>query len=282
MRRRGDAQSESGARAEANAVRAHSTTALTVSVVIPVKDDGELLRRCLRALALQTRVADEIIVVDNASNDASAEIARLAGARVVHCANPGIAAASAAGYDVATGDCILRLDADCIPSPHWVRVMEDTFASRPGVSVLTGSARFVDGPRALRRPLAAVYLGAYVAATVPALGHMPLFGSNLGFRRSAWLAVRDRIHRAPNIHDDLDLAYHFGERHRIRMIRGTLMGISMRPLASLGGFARRVDWGMRTVLSHWPQDFPTVRWVRLASRRILHLLGVPAPGNRRR
>jgi glycosyltransferase involved in cell wall biosynthesis len=33
----------------------------TVSVVIPVKDDAEHLRRCLRALAQQTRPPDEVI-----------------------------------------------------------------------------------------------------------------------------------------------------------------------------------------------------------------------------
>lgn len=261
--------------------RGDVASGLTVSVVIPVKDDGELLRRCLRALSLQSRLPDEVIVVDNASRDASAEIARLAGARVVPCASRGIAAASAAGYDAAIGSCILRLDADCIPARDWVRVMADTFASRTDVAVLTGGARFIDGPRPLRRWLAGLYLGAYAAATAPALGHLPLFGSNLGFRRSAWCDVRDRIHQHPNMHDDLDLAYHLGERHRIRVVRGAAMGMSMRPFTSVRGFARRVDWGMRTVLLHWPQDFPSVRWVRLALRRALHRLGVPAPGRRR-
>ena len=45
-----------------------------VSVVIPVKDDGPRLRRCLRALAMQTRPPDEIVVVDNGSTDDSADI----------------------------------------------------------------------------------------------------------------------------------------------------------------------------------------------------------------
>lgn len=270
-------------RGEAMSRRAQSEFAgpeITVSVVIPVKDDGELLRRCLRALALQSRIPDEVVVVDNASSDGSAEIARVAGARVMTCASPGIAAASSTGYDAAIGTCILRLDADCIPSHDWVQVMLDTFVSRPDVAVLTGGARFIDGPRPMRRWLAVLYLGGYVVATAPALGHLPLFGSNLGFRRSAWLDVRDRIHRNPDIHDDLDLAYHFGERHRIRVVRGATMGISMRPLVSVRGFARRIDWGMRTVFMHWPQDFPSVRWVRLGLRRILHRLGVPAPGSR--
>ena len=70
---------------------------LTTSVVIPVKDDAPLLARCLERLRAQNRPADEIIVIDNDSSDASAAVARDAGARVLFCADPGISAAAATG-----------------------------------------------------------------------------------------------------------------------------------------------------------------------------------------
>ena len=44
---------------------------MTCSVVIPVRNDAAYLERCLRALREQTRVPDEIVVVDNASSDLS-------------------------------------------------------------------------------------------------------------------------------------------------------------------------------------------------------------------
>lgn len=255
----------------------------TVSVVIPVKDDAEHLRRCLIALATQSHRADEIIVVDNNSTDASAEVASALGATVVRCTQPGVPAASAFGYDTASGDIILRLDADCVPSDTWVEATVNAFIRDPRVSVYTGGARFIDGPRPLRAPLAALYLFSYAALCAPTLGHLPLFGSNLAFRRSAWLAVRDQVRRDdPEIHDDLDLGFHLGERHRIRRLPHTEMGISMRPFASRRAFARRISRGFRTVTLHWPQDFPPVRWSRLALRRLLHRLGVPTPAQARR
>lgn len=250
----------------------------TVSVVIPVKDDAAHLRRCLRALALQTRPPDEIIVVDNASTDDSAAVAADAGARVTTCAAPGIPRAAAQGYDLAVGTVILRLDADCLPAHGWVEAMTAELARQPRVSVLVGGARFVDGPRPLRTPLAAGYLGAYALVGILALGHLPLFGSNLALRRSAWLDVRDAVHRDdPELHDDLDLAFHVGERHRVRYAAGAAMGISMRPFASGRAFVRRLARGVRTVLRHWPADFPPVRCTRLVLRRVLHRLGVPVP-----
>lgn len=255
---------------------------LTASVVIPVKDDADHLRQCLAALARQTCRPHEVIVVDNGSADSSAEVATASGATVVRCDQPGIPAASARGYDSAGGDVILRMDADCIPADTWVETMLGAFAQHPRVSVFTGGARFIDGPRVLRTPLAGAYLIAYAAATTPALGHLPLYGSNLAFRRSAWLAVRARVQREdPEVHDDLDLAFHFGERHRIRYLPTAEMGVSMRPFRSGRAFARRIARGFRTVMLHWPHDFPSVRWGRLALRRVLHRLGVPTPARSR-
>ncbi|MCP2636466.1 glycosyltransferase [Microbacterium sp. HD4P20] len=241
---------------------------LDVSVVIPVKDDDRELARCLRALARQSRPADEVIVVDNGSTDASAAVARGFGARVVRCEIPGIPAASAAGYDAATGEIILRLDADCVPDEGWVEAMTDGFRARPDVVAFTGRARFIDGPRPLRGPLATFYLGAYAAVMAPTLGHLPLFGSNMGLRRDVWRRISRSVHRRDaSLHDDMDLSFHLGERGRIAYLRGTAMGMSMRPFGSGRAFARRTARGLRTVLVHFPRDFPPVRWTRLALRR---------------
>jgi len=242
---------------------------LRISVVIPVKDDDTELARCLHALAQQTRAADEIVVVDNGSTDASARVARAFGARLVRCETPGIPAASAAGYDAAEGDVILRLDADCVPDPSWTRVMAEAFAARPDVAAFTGGARFIDGPPAWRAPLATLYLGAYAVVMIATLGHLPLFGSNLGLRREAWLGIRSSVHRDAELHDDMDLSFHLGERDSIRWLPSARMGMSMRPFAPGQAFGRRAARGLRTVLVHLPRDFPPVRWTRRALRRML-------------
>ncbi|WP_396667741.1 glycosyltransferase family 2 protein [Microbacterium sp. R86528] len=240
----------------------------TVSVVIPVKDDSVALARCLRALKKQTRNIDEIIVVDNGSSDSSANVATAAGATVVTCEEPGIPAASAHGYDLASGDFILRLDADCVPSGIWVQSICEAFVRRPDVAVFTGGARFIDGPKALRGPIAVAYLASYVATTLPALGHLPVFGSNLAMRREVWRSARFKVHRHDqHVHDDLDLAFHIGERYRIRYLADASMGMSMRPFNSARSFALRLYRGFRTVLIHWPADFAPVRWVKLVLYR---------------
>jgi glycosyltransferase involved in cell wall biosynthesis len=246
----------------------------TVSVVIPVKDDAAELARCLYALSRQSRTADEIIVVDNGSSDSSAAVALNAGATLIRCLEPGIPAASAEGYDRASGDLLLRLDADCIPADDWIERVCAEFAARPDVAALTGRADFTGAPAVVSRASSVAYLLAYAATTVPALGHLPLFGSNLAMRREAWQDVRLRVHRDdPEVHDDLDLAFHLGERHRIGFLRGSSMHMSPRPFGSARALARRFHRGFRSVVIHWPRDFPPSRWRRLLRRR-------PLPGAR--
>ncbi|RIJ55986.1 glycosyltransferase, partial [Clavibacter lycopersici] len=179
----------------------------------------------------------------------------------------GIPAAAAAGYDAARHEVIARLDADCVPPADWIERLGDVLAARPDVDAVTGAARFLDGPRALRGIAAVAYLGAYFASVTLALGHPPLFGSNFALRRDAWLRVRDEVHReGTHLHDDIDLSVHLGPRHRIVVDPRLRMGISMRPLTRPSTLPLRMTRGMASLTVHWPQELPWLRWWRTGQR----------------
>ena len=59
---------------------------LSISVIIPVHDGGATLRQCLASTAACVPPPAEIIVVDDASRDASSALATDAGARVLQLA----------------------------------------------------------------------------------------------------------------------------------------------------------------------------------------------------
>lgn len=245
-----------------------------VSVVIPVRNDAAHLELCLAALARQHIAPHEVIVVDNGSTDDTGAVAGRHGARVIEEPETGIGIASAAGYDAATGDIIARVDADSVPAADWTRVIADTFRSRPGVDAITGPASFTDGPKVLRSVAALAYLGSYFLFSALALGHVPVFGSNLAFRRSAWLAIRNEVHvRDTMTHDDLDLSFHLGTGHRVRFVPLLRTGISMRPFSDGRGWLR-VRRGFHTIGLHWPHELP---WLRVFRRIDRHLAPAGRP-----
>lgn len=220
----------------------------TVSVVVPVKDDAEVLERCLEALSAQTRRPDEVVVVDNASTDRTPEVAARWPVTYVHEPHPGIPAAASAGYDQARGSLIARLDADSLPHPGWLADVVDRFIDDPLLAAVTGPGRFDSLPGPLARAAELGYMRAYFHLMERAVGRPPLFGSNFAMRREAWAAARGRIHRFdPNVHDDLDLSFALPPRARVAVDDRLAVRISARPFASPFAFVKRVWRGVRTV-----------------------------------
>src|SRR5690348_4351289 len=91
-----------------------------VSVIVPARNEEACLARCLESLLAQSGVAFEIIVVDDASTDRTAEIARSFAAVHVISAPPlpegwtGKNNAMAAGAKIARGKWLLFTDADTV------------------------------------------------------------------------------------------------------------------------------------------------------------------------
>lgn len=236
-----------------------------VSVVIPARNDAEMLAGCLASLATQTRRADEIVVVDNGSTDDTRAVAEAAGARVVWEAVAGIPRASSAGFDAARGDLILRIDADTVCPPGWLAHAERAFAADPGLALLSGSAEFYDAGPLKNRLGRSLWVGGLYWSMTPYLGHPPIFGSNFGMRRAVWDEIGDEVHRErTDIHDDLDLSLHVKPWMTVRYDRDWLVGISARPFDTWSGFTRRLSWIVPTLGAHWPDDNP---WARRAARR---------------
>jgi len=190
---------------------------VSVSVVIPARNEEGMLAACLTALSLQSDPVDEIIVVDNDSTDGTAATARShAGVVVLTERRHGITYARNTGFDAATGDVIARIDADTMVTPGWAASIRRAFATDPDLAGLTGPAGFTrlsSGDRVVGR--AAYAFGRTVHELM--IGERPvMYGHNMALSRPAWARIREVVSSGDAaISEDLDVSLallHSGQR----------------------------------------------------------------------
>jgi GT2 family glycosyltransferase len=119
----------------------------TVAVVVVNWNSGELLDRCLRALAGQTVRPARTIVVDNGSTDGSADALeqRFPEVEVLRLGeNAGFARANNLAVARADGcEWVALLNPDAFPEPPWLEKLLDAAAAQPEYTFF--ASRLVDG-----------------------------------------------------------------------------------------------------------------------------------------
>jgi len=110
--------------------------ALNVSVVIPARNEADTIEVVISQM-LKCPRTKEVIVVDHASDDGTAEVARHAGASVVHCEGGGYGTAVKAGIRAASSDLVFKIDADIVnPDPSWIDICLNNYS---GQSLIKGT-----------------------------------------------------------------------------------------------------------------------------------------------
>ena len=95
---------------------------MTISVVIAAYNEEENIGKLLNALPRQTRIPDEVIVVDDGSNDRTVEIVkRYSGVKLIEGPHEGVNAARHKGTLKAKANIVMQTDADCVPSNDRVK-----------------------------------------------------------------------------------------------------------------------------------------------------------------
>ncbi|MGG7463140.1 glycosyltransferase [Plantibacter sp. YIM 135347] len=179
----------------------------TVTVVIPAFNEERIIARCLTALTTAPDPADEIIVVDNGSSDATAQIAaRFPGVRVVTEPRSGVTYARTAGFDEAGGEIIARIDADTIVTSCWMRRIRSIFHRRAALDAIGGGATIAE-----LSPGRLLWCGWWYRGFrwwhERSIGVRPMvYGFNGAMRRSAWRSARRLIAMGDHeVSEDVDL-----------------------------------------------------------------------------
>ncbi|MBV8451109.1 MAG: glycosyltransferase, partial [Deltaproteobacteria bacterium] len=95
-----------------------------VSIVICAYNAERTLRQCLESLRRLDYPNYEVIIVDDGSHDATAQIAsNFPEFRLIRQPNKGLSAARNVGLHAALGELIAYTDSDCVVDPHWLAFM---------------------------------------------------------------------------------------------------------------------------------------------------------------
>ncbi|MBO7047185.1 MAG: glycosyltransferase [Prevotella sp.] len=101
---------------------------MDISVIIPVYNVEQYLRRCVDSVLHQENVSFEIILVDDGSTDSSGKIcdeytAMHPEIKCIHTPNTGPSTAKNVGYDIATGNYVAFIDSDDEIKPNMFTLM---------------------------------------------------------------------------------------------------------------------------------------------------------------
>ena len=153
---------------------------MRVAVVIPARDEAELIGRCLASIG-----DERVIVVADRCVDDTAAIARDHGAEVIEIDAARVGLARAIGCEAALRDpevgWLACTDADSVVPPNWIA--EQLRLAEQGVDAVVGTVRpdFDD--------LSDLQIRAWRDTHPVGRANGHVHGANLGLRVSAYLAV---------------------------------------------------------------------------------------------
>jgi GT2 family glycosyltransferase len=199
----------------------------TVSVVIVAWNSSEELTRTLPALLGELAEGDELVVVDNASEDGTADgVASLAPtARVLRLErNVGFAAGCNAGAEAAVGDLLVILNPDAAPLPGFGEAIRRPWVEGRGWAAWQALVAERGGTRINSAGNPVHFTGIAWAgghgrpiADAPPAGEVPtLSGACLAIPRATWSELGGLAERFFLYQEDVDLSL------RLRLSSGVL------------------------------------------------------------
>jgi glycosyltransferase involved in cell wall biosynthesis len=108
----------------------------SISVIIPTYQHAGSIVKCLESLFAQTRLPDEIIVVDDGSTDNTQDRLARFESKITYIAqnNEGAPSARMRGFGASTGALVLFCDADVLLARNALEKLEQALDLNPGAS----------------------------------------------------------------------------------------------------------------------------------------------------
>jgi cellulose synthase/poly-beta-1,6-N-acetylglucosamine synthase-like glycosyltransferase len=258
----------------------------SVTVIVPARNEAQNITRCLKSLAQQSYPNYKILVVDDHSTDATAEIVQSFAAKnsrikllklneIAPCPSPKKRAITRA---IATShsEILATIDADCEAPRAWLANLIAAF--EPTVGLVAGPVLFHEEKNLFEKLQALEFLGLVTAGAGSLGAGKPIIanGANLAYRRAAFEAVNgfDGIDHLSSGDDDLlmqKIAY--GTDWQVRFVPRDAI-VRTRPVSTLRQFlAQRIRWASKATI----YDGLQIKFFLVATYLFYALLFASAP-----
>jgi len=236
-------------------------THLAVTVIVPARNEASNIRRCLDSLSRQTYPNYEILVVDDHSTDATAEIVKEFAAEMPHirllqlhentlCAAPKKRAISRA-IAASQNEIVVTIDADCEAPPRWLATLISAF--EPTVGMVAGPVIYYEEKNLFEKLQALEFLGLVTAGAGSLGAGRPIIanGANLAYRRAAFAAVNGFAgidHLASGDDDLLMQKIAYQTKWQVRFVAGDAI-VRTHPVSTLRQFlTQRIRWASKATI----------------------------------
>lgn len=250
----------------------------TLSLVIPAYNEADTIGSLLTSLQTELDHIEEIIVVDNASTDETADIVEgfrpsIPQLKMISEKRRGVVAARNAGFDLATGDIIGRLDADARAKPGWAKATR-TFFDNADKSIGAGTGFFDQYDMPLQFLHKKLLCKAFDHALKNDGNVHSLFGANMAVRAETWKEIRPLLLEQDGIFDDLDITLCVKEvgKRSVVIPDMHISASGRRMLSDTKTYAKFTAYMPATLEARGMPAAAKRSWANVRTMRALHLL----------
>ncbi|HXS15351.1 MAG TPA: glycosyltransferase family 2 protein [Candidatus Saccharimonadales bacterium] len=208
---------------------------MKISVVIPAYNEEDYIGPTLESL-INKAGSDiyEIIVVDNASTDNTAKVAKsFKGVKVVREDRKGLTRARQAGLMAATGDLVAYIDADTQIKDRWFHHVKKEFEKNKRLVCLSAPYSVYDVSK-WKRMLVWSYWNLLAYPTYMLLMKYMVLGANFVARRSVLLKIGGFDQTIEFYGEDTDIARRLNKVGKVKFLRKSLVTSSGRRMEAEG------------------------------------------------
>ncbi len=221
---------------------------MRLSLIIPAHNEELYLADCLRFVAAELKANHdsgpfEVIVVDNASTDRTAEIAaRFPGVRVVHEPRKGLTRARQCGLEAAEGQILAFVDADTRMPRGWICQVLRLFDSNSATVCVSGPYVYYD-LMSVKTTLVRLYW-LLIARPMYFITQYMAVGGNFAARRDALTQIGGFDATISFYGEDTDIARRLSKVGDVVFDMGLIMQTSARRLQAEGLVATAVRYAL--------------------------------------